>query len=506
MKQLTCEMCGGTDLIKQDGVFVCQNCGMKYSVEEAKKMMIEGTVDVQGTVKVDNSAFVQKCLANARRAKQKEDWKETEKYYNLVEQNDPTNIEAIFYSSFAQVKLALIEAETEDKRLSVFNILVRSVSVIDDNYDNANKEHHKLLFEIMDDINGLKNGMIVPTTHLQDYVTKNGYGSIVDRTQVVENDSLGVTYNMIDRVIEAYAESLANVIPVQCKDLSKEEIFKKAYDALLNGYSSFALYYFDEYIKKNANSPIGYAGKAISVFATNGEKEKDALEYIKRATEHSASSRQEKDYLKSIINCSNKNGINLLMIAANRGDYAAVKYLVNCGADINAKYNRGATALWLVCYKKPAEGDTEAARKIAKLLLDNGAKVDVTNAGGVALYNESTDPQIVTMIKSKFPDATPGSAAASKPSGGGCYVATAVYGSYDCPQVWTLRRYRDYALAETWYGRAFIKTYYAISPTLVKWFGHTDWFKKMWKGRLDRKVARLNAEGVEDTPYVDRKW
>lgn len=41
MKQLTCEMCGSTDLIKQDGVFVCQSCGCKYSVEEAKKMMIE---------------------------------------------------------------------------------------------------------------------------------------------------------------------------------------------------------------------------------------------------------------------------------------------------------------------------------------------------------------------------------------------------------------------------------------------------------------------------------
>ena len=46
MKQLTCQMCGSTDLMKQNGVFVCQTCGMKYSVEEAKKMMIEGTVDV----------------------------------------------------------------------------------------------------------------------------------------------------------------------------------------------------------------------------------------------------------------------------------------------------------------------------------------------------------------------------------------------------------------------------------------------------------------------------
>lgn len=89
---------------------------------------------------------------------------------------------------------------------------------------------------------------------------------------------------------------------------------------------------------------------------------------------------------------------------------------------------------------------------------------------------------------------------------GGCYVATCVYGSYDCPQVWTLRRYRDNTLAETWYGRLFIHTYYAISPTIVKWFGHTEWFKKMWRGKLDRMVSDLNQKGVQDTPYKDQNW
>lgn len=88
----------------------------------------------------------------------------------------------------------------------------------------------------------------------------------------------------------------------------------------------------------------------------------------------------------------------------------------------------------------------------------------------------------------------------------GCYVATAVYGSYDCPQVWTLRRYRDDQLARTWYGRAFIRTYYAVSPTLVKWFGQSAWFKNLWKPALDRKVARLQAKGVQDTPYADKNW
>ena len=91
-------------------------------------------------------------------------------------------------------------------------------------------------------------------------------------------------------------------------------------------------------------------------------------------------------------------------------------------------------------------------------------------------------------------------------SGGGCYVATAVYGSYDCPQVWTLRRFRDHTLAQTWYGRAFIYTYYAISPTLVRLFGETRWFKEIWQPILDRMVKTLNTKGVEDTPYEDRSW
>ena len=88
----------------------------------------------------------------------------------------------------------------------------------------------------------------------------------------------------------------------------------------------------------------------------------------------------------------------------------------------------------------------------------------------------------------------------------GCYVATCVYGSYDCPQVWTLRRYRDDTLAATWYGRCFIRIYYAASPTLVKWFGKTKWFQRFWRKQLDKMVGRLQKKGVESTPYQDKIW
>ena len=86
----------------------------------------------------------------------------------------------------------------------------------------------------------------------------------------------------------------------------------------------------------------------------------------------------------------------------------------------------------------------------------------------------------------------------------GCYIATAVYGSYNCPEVWVLRRYRDNDLDSNPFGKLFIKFYYALSPTVVKLFGKSKWFNSFWRKRLDKKVARLKAKGYEDTPYNDK--
>lgn len=89
-------------------------------------------------------------------------------------------------------------------------------------------------------------------------------------------------------------------------------------------------------------------------------------------------------------------------------------------------------------------------------------------------------------------------------SSSGCYIATCVYGSYDCPEVWTLRRFRDYTLDATWYGRLFIKCYYTVSPSLVKWFGNRKWFKNFWRNNLDKMVMKLKENGIKDTFYQDK--
>ena len=98
MKQLTCEMCGGTDLIKDGGVFVCQTCGCKYSIEEAKRMMIEGTVEVTGTVRVDDSGAKKEQISNylemAKSALDGEDIEGVVSYCDRILEMDMDNYEA----------------------------------------------------------------------------------------------------------------------------------------------------------------------------------------------------------------------------------------------------------------------------------------------------------------------------------------------------------------------------------------------------------------------------
>lgn len=149
--------------------------------------------------------------------------------------------------------------------------------------------------------------------------------------------------------------------------------------------------------------------------------------------------------------------------------------------------------LWLPDYTKNEfyYGDTIGSDKPCRLFITG-----FSSKG--AIYNSAPEDMIYgDVLSSKSTDFN---------KTGGCYVATAVYGSYDCPKVWTLRRYRDYNLAESWHGRAFIKSYYAISPTLVRLFGNTKLFKKLFKSKLDHMVEKLKSKGFIDTPYEDKKW
>ena len=204
MKQIVCEVCGSNDLVKEDGCFICQYCGAKYSPEEAKRLIVEvnGKVDVSGSkVTVDNTTFVERSLENARRAKAKEDWEQCEKYYNMVEQYEPTNIEAIFYSSYGKARMALVDSD-RFKREQKIKVLKNSISVIDDNYDNSpdKYEENKVLIQnINADLLSMMNSSFVMNT-----VNNGNYTS---------NDS-SYTFDMFIELSLGMIESIEHIIGV----------------------------------------------------------------------------------------------------------------------------------------------------------------------------------------------------------------------------------------------------------------------------------------------------
>lgn len=417
MNRFTCEICGSTDLMKQDGVFVCQSCGTKYSTEEARKMMAEGTVDVTGTIKVDDSAKVANYYIIAENAYNASNSKESESYCNRIIEIEPNNYKAWFLKGRAAGWQSTLTNIRLEESVNCFNKALENApeDKVEEIKKTASDEILKISFALITLCcdNYSKNGSVMNGNTI-----KNTVRAIIAYTAIFMVDCGGnLTYlntffarKINDAVVSAYPNSIS-----------------KDYWGSTGHPSKFA---WDRYVEQ--------------CFA--------ALELIDNAI---------------ILS----NGDNANVKAQYEYKIFILEQLESSGS---YHYSNGG---WSKEYAFTGEGK----QRIINMIMECHNKI------------KEIDPSYVIPER-------------PQQTSNGCYVATAVYGSYDCPQVWTLRRFRDYTLAETWYGRAFIRSYYAISPTLVKWFGHANWFRKMWKGKLDRMVANLNAKGVDNTPYEDRHW
>lgn len=407
MKQIVCEMCGGTDLLKQDGVFVCQSCGTKYSVEEAKKMMVEGTVEIAGTVQIDNSDKLENLYELAQRAKNNGDYEKAEKYYSRIQEYDPNDWEANFYSVYCSLFMRNIN-EIPSIVSSLINCINSTFSLIQNSKDSIDENYQSLFIKI------------------------------------IYNDCYNY-YNLIHKALTSNLGDFENLCQAKLKEYSREctyanaKIYLGLTENLQTEHNSFVINYVNNII--NINQIFLSLGDSIQLFF------------------------------------GDKDDMRKISIESWKCFIISVKLIFE-----TELFNE-----WI---------NKDDNRVLAKKMI-NDANVCICK---IKTFDSS-------YTQSELPDLPePPAQPQVSSSSGGCYIATAIYGSYDCPQVWTLRRYRDNTLSTTWHGRLFIHAYYAISPTLVRCFGNTSWFKRMWQGKLDRMVARLQAGGIESTPYEDQAW
>ena len=128
MAKLTCEMCNGTDFAKQDGFFVCQGCGVKYSVEEAKKIMGNEAVapaeaPQHGGAKVDN------LLQLAQSSYDSKNYAQAENFCNEILALDASNYAAWKLKGEAVNYQITV---SNDRIEEVYNCIMTSYRVLDE--------------------------------------------------------------------------------------------------------------------------------------------------------------------------------------------------------------------------------------------------------------------------------------------------------------------------------------------------------------------------------------
>lgn len=99
---IKCELCGGTEFVKNGGMFVCKKCNTEYSPEEAKKMMGDFEID-SASDNNNKSEELENLYELARRAKNDGNDENALKFYEQILINEPSSWEPNFYTTYFQV-------------------------------------------------------------------------------------------------------------------------------------------------------------------------------------------------------------------------------------------------------------------------------------------------------------------------------------------------------------------------------------------------------------------
>lgn len=213
---------------------------------------------------------------------------------------------------------------------------------------------------------------------------------------------------------------------------------------------------------------------------------------------------------KAFLNCSSLSNITIPNNVSNMGESVFADCSSLQSATISSNIKIISKCAFLGCkslkeilipenVEKIEDDAFRCCNSLKKLTIDN--KDIVIGAGSFSWCDVLSDISPISIVK-RFNSSFEGCPVYKAKAG--CYIATSVYGSYECPQVWTLRRFRDYILLKKWYGKIFVKIYYTISPYLVKLFGNFAWFQNFWKRKLDKLISYLQSKGIKNTPYKDK--
>lgn len=155
MKVIKCEMCGNNELLNNDGLFVCQSCGTKYTVGAARIMMAGRTVKTDESSRIDElfSQIAEKesipsnlNIAEMYYIASASDPDSVEMYYNRIISIDSTNYEAWLYKGLYHFDCA-IDSYSYIESSFVDPYIDEAVNCLSKSVRNAPKDKNKEIIE-----------------------------------------------------------------------------------------------------------------------------------------------------------------------------------------------------------------------------------------------------------------------------------------------------------------------------------------------------------------------
>ena len=184
MKRICCEICGSPDILKDQGVFICQACGCKYTLEEVRKMLTE-----------DDSVKQTKDMPSSV--------DQPDEFENLLTVTRDAMMDSRFENAYYNTVALIAEKPDVPEPMAIQAMAVLGLEAINPDIPTATVKGMERFFEIFDKWQADYTEKIRTIRHVQGYVgTACQAQEKMIREEKTDLESYRYTPSLADNVIE----------------------------------------------------------------------------------------------------------------------------------------------------------------------------------------------------------------------------------------------------------------------------------------------------------------
>lgn len=238
MKKIVCDLCECTEFTKEGGFFICQGCGTKYSLEEAKSMMkeVEGSAPVSSGTPVasvllgnPNQQQLDNILVLATTAYEASNYKEAENYCNRAIELDVMAYKAWF------LKAKAVGWSSKTGNLRIEEAAHSFCKAIDFAPVEEKEDVKKQSIEELKQL-GLALASLRKNNFIRTIAADEVDGFSADMKVLIESLTVLLAHGNAISMPEGYLESIANIMAEGAKSALAN--VKKVYDGKLGNFET----------------------------------------------------------------------------------------------------------------------------------------------------------------------------------------------------------------------------------------------------------------------------